>query len=87
MTLLAGYAGQSQADEHMVLVDTIDVGGNGLGTFDISFVDPKLDLYVFFATRRMSLRLKIEIVANEEREKSFCLMYDGNVGVPHRIHL
>jgi hypothetical protein len=31
----------------MVLVDMIDVGGpTGLGTFDISFVDPKLDLYV-----------------------------------------
>jgi hypothetical protein len=34
------------ADEHMVLVRTIDVGDNGLGTFDISFVDPKLNLYV-----------------------------------------
>ncbi len=37
----------ARADEHMVLVDTIDVGGPlGLGAFDISFVDPKLDLYV-----------------------------------------
>ena len=36
----------AQSDEHMVLVDTIDVGGNGLGAFDISFVDPVLDLYV-----------------------------------------
>ncbi len=35
-----------RADEHMVLVDTIDVGGAGLGAFDISFVDPKIDLYV-----------------------------------------
>ncbi len=46
MMLLSGYIGGARADEHMVLVDTIDVGGNGLGTFDISFVDPKLDLYV-----------------------------------------
>jgi len=46
MMLFAGYIGYARADEHMVLVDTIDVGGNGLGTFDISFVDPKLDLYV-----------------------------------------
>jgi hypothetical protein len=46
MLLLAGYAGHVRADEHMVLVDTISVGGNGLGTFDISFVDPKLNLYV-----------------------------------------
>jgi hypothetical protein len=43
---LAGYAGQARADEHMVLVDTIDVGGNGLGAFDISFVDPRTGRYV-----------------------------------------
>ncbi len=30
----------------MVLVDKIDVGGAGLGAFDISFDDPKIDLYV-----------------------------------------
>ena len=36
----------ARADEHMVLVDTIDVGGKGLGAFDISYVDPKLNLYV-----------------------------------------
>ncbi len=47
MMLAAGYAGQTRADEHMVLVDTIDVGGPlGLGAFDISFVDPAIDLYV-----------------------------------------
>src|ERR1700733_9228616 len=39
-------AGQARADEHMVLVDTIDVGGNGLGVFDISFVNPARGLYV-----------------------------------------
>jgi len=43
---IAGPVGQARADEHMVLVDTIDVGGKGLGAFDISFVDPKLNLYV-----------------------------------------
>jgi hypothetical protein len=43
---LAGYAGHARADEHMVLVDTIDVGGNGLGAFDISYVNPKRGLYV-----------------------------------------
>jgi hypothetical protein len=42
----ASYAGHARADEHMVLVDTIDVGGKGLGAFDISFVDPKIDLYI-----------------------------------------
>jgi hypothetical protein len=43
---LAVFAGQARADEHMVLVDTIDVGGKGLGAFDISFVDPTTGLYV-----------------------------------------
>jgi hypothetical protein len=46
MLALALHAGHARADEHMVLVDTIDVGGNGLGAFDISFVDPKRGLYV-----------------------------------------
>jgi hypothetical protein len=36
----------ARADEQMVLVDTIDVGGKGLGAFDISFVDPAIGLYV-----------------------------------------
>jgi hypothetical protein len=46
MLALSLHAGHARADEHMVLVDTIDVGGNGLGAFDISFVDPKRGLYV-----------------------------------------
>ena len=36
----------ARADEKLVLVDKIDVGGNGLGAFDISYIDPKRDLYV-----------------------------------------
>ncbi len=43
--LVAGSC-PARADEHMVLVDKIDVGGAGLGAFDISFVDPTIDLYV-----------------------------------------
>ena len=55
--LLAGTVA-TRADEHMVLVDQIPVPGEassrqstcvpgtGLGAFDISFVDPKTDLYV-----------------------------------------
>jgi hypothetical protein len=46
MLALGLYAGHACADEHMVLVDTIDVGGNGLGVFDISFVNPARGLYV-----------------------------------------
>ncbi len=38
--------GQMRADEQLVLKKTIDVGGIGLGAFDISFVDPKIELYV-----------------------------------------
>jgi hypothetical protein len=33
-------------DEPLTLVTTIDVGGKGLGAFDISFVDPTIELYV-----------------------------------------
>jgi hypothetical protein len=45
-SLLTGYATQARADEQLVLVATIDVGGKGLGAFDISWVDPAIDLYV-----------------------------------------
>jgi hypothetical protein len=46
-SVLLGAGGMSaRADESFVLVSTIDVGGKGLGSFDISFVDPKIDLYV-----------------------------------------
>jgi hypothetical protein len=37
---------KDRADEHLVLVDKIDVGGKGLGAFDISYVDSKRGLYV-----------------------------------------
>jgi hypothetical protein len=39
-------ADDSRSDEHLKLIDMIDVGGNGLGAFDISFVDSKRGLYV-----------------------------------------
>ncbi|HEY2226282.1 MAG TPA: hypothetical protein VGI22_00815, partial [Xanthobacteraceae bacterium] len=35
-----------KGDEPLVLKKKIDVGGNGLGAFDISFVDPRIELYV-----------------------------------------
>lgn len=35
-----------RGDEKLVLKKTIDVGGSGLGAFDISFVDPRIKLYV-----------------------------------------
>lgn len=45
------YAGDNdsdrhQGDEQLVMKKTIDVGGAGLGAFDISFVDPRLELYI-----------------------------------------
>ncbi len=35
-----------RGDEQLKLRKTIDVQGNGLGAFDISFVDPSIELYV-----------------------------------------
>ncbi len=56
LTILAGtssiaYAGDNNIDqnlgeEHLILTKTIKVGGNGLGAFDISFVDPRIGLYI-----------------------------------------
>jgi hypothetical protein len=55
LTLVAGVWCSARADndkhgppsdEQLVLKKTIDVGGVGLGAFDISFVDQKLELYV-----------------------------------------
>ena len=44
--LLLTGGGPARAEEQLSLVTTIDVGGNGLGAFDISFDDPNIDLYV-----------------------------------------
>jgi hypothetical protein len=54
--LLAG-GGTARADEHLSLVTMIDVGGNGLGAFDISFDDPKIDLYVLSDRTNASIDL------------------------------
>jgi hypothetical protein len=50
-TCSIAYAGDNDSnsqrgDEHLVLTKTIKVGGNGLGAFDISFVDPQIGLYI-----------------------------------------
>ncbi len=37
---------QARKEEQLVLKKTIDVAGAGLGAFDISFVDPSIELYV-----------------------------------------
>nr|WP_294511307.1 hypothetical protein [uncultured Rhodopila sp.] len=45
--LFSVQSSRVRADENMVLVDTIDVNSDkGLGAFDISYVDPKIGLYV-----------------------------------------
>jgi hypothetical protein len=44
--LLLSGSGSARADEHLSLIAKIDVGGNGLGAFDISYDDPTIDLYV-----------------------------------------
>jgi hypothetical protein len=43
--LLLKPGAPARADESLVLASKIDVGGKGLGAFDISFVDPTIDLY------------------------------------------
>jgi hypothetical protein len=71
----AGYASHARADEHMVLVDTIDVGGNGLGLFDISFVDPKIGLYV------LSDRTNASVDFFDPKDDSFIGRVSGFKGV------
>jgi hypothetical protein len=44
--LLLTGGGSARADEHLSLIAKIDVGGNGLGAFDISYDDPTIGLYV-----------------------------------------
>jgi hypothetical protein len=53
LTLMAGSMaafaedwGRKPAEEKPTLNKLVDVGGNGLGAFDISFVDPKIELYI-----------------------------------------
>ena len=46
LVALSAWGSAANADENLVLGEKIDVGGKGLGAFDISFVDPKIDLYV-----------------------------------------
>ena len=56
LMLLVGAQG-ARAEEHMTLVTKIDVGGNGLGAFDISFVDPTLQLYTLSDRTNASIDL------------------------------
>jgi hypothetical protein len=74
--LLAGTA-TTRADEHMVLVDKIDVGGNGLGAFDISFVDPTIDLYV------LADRTNASVDLFDASDATFIGRVGGFVGVAH----
>ncbi len=50
-TYSVAYAGDNDSDRHhgddqLVMTKTINVGGKGLGAFDISFVDPRIGLYI-----------------------------------------
>jgi hypothetical protein len=49
--------GQMRRDEQLVLKKTIGVGGIGIGAFDISFVDPKIELYVLADRTNASIDL------------------------------
>lgn len=63
------------ADEQMVKVTTIDVGGKGLGAFDISFVDPKINLYV------LADRTNASVDFFNARDATFIGRVDGFKGV------
>ncbi|MBV9653392.1 MAG: hypothetical protein JOZ42_02385 [Acetobacteraceae bacterium] len=67
----------SLADESLQLVKTIDVGGNGLGVFDISFVDPSLGLYV------LADRTNASIDFVDTTNNTFLGRIGGFVGVVH----
>jgi hypothetical protein len=55
---------QMRQDEQLVLKKKIDVGGIGLGAFDISFVDPKIELYVLSDRTNAS----VDLFDSEEAE-------------------
>lgn len=70
------HPGLSWADEHMVLVDKIDVNSpKGLGAFDISFVDPKLGQYV------LADRTNASVDFFDARDATFIGRVDGFQGV------
>jgi hypothetical protein len=64
--------GQMRPDEPLVLKKKIDVGGKGLGAFDISFVDPKIELYVFSDRTNAS----VDLIDSEDAN------FIGRVGAP-----
>lgn len=76
VAVMAVHAKQARADEHMVLVDTIDVESDkGLGAFDISYVDPKTGLYV------LSDRTNASVDFFNARDDSFIGRVGGFRGV------
>ena len=73
---MAVSGGPAKADEHMVLVDTIDINSDkGLGAFDISFVDPKRGLYV------LADRTNASVDFFNARDATFIGRVGGFVGV------
>jgi hypothetical protein len=72
---LAWGAGPARADEQLVLIDKIDVGGNGLGAFDISYVDSRRGLYV------LSDRTNASIDFIDPRDNTFLGRVGGFKGV------
>jgi hypothetical protein len=48
---------QNGQDENLVFVKNVNVGGNGLGAFDISFDDPELGLYILADRTNASIDL------------------------------
>jgi hypothetical protein len=64
-TCSVAYAGENNGDEHLVgPTKMIDVGGAGLGAFDISFVDPNIGLYILADRTNASVDLVDSVGGN-----------------------
>src|ERR1700712_841654 len=78
---VAGYAGHARADEQMVLVAKIDVqSAKGIATFDISFVDPKIGLYV------LADRTNASVDFFNARDATFTKRVGGFAGQKFQAH-
>ena len=73
--LLLTAGSPANADEHLSLIAKIDVGGNGLGAFDISYDDPAIGLYT------LSDRTNASIDLVDARTDSFIGRVGGFKGV------
>ena len=73
-----------RGDEQLKLRKTIDVQGNGLGAFDISFVDPSIELYVLADRTNASVDLFDSEKGSSSAGSARCAVEDGARLLPGR---